>query len=340
MVKHSGQFKRVGGEKHVFPSFHEAADAVQVYLSEVPRGNCRAKAEGDKGGELAGSVRVHDDGRGGTVFTERTRECASWREDAGRKMSYAERRQWRIDSVVREAQKKERLERERKDAAYTASEIWRVSRPVVEHPYLTRKRIKPTSTMREADASIVDEILSGRGIRNDHGELYRTGLHGRLLVIPLQNKSSELQSLQFIDAKGKKQFMKTGRVGGLYWLSHPVEAYQSSTVIGIAEGMATALSVELVKGFPCVAAMSSGNLGNVARLWADRFRQGKRFLILSDVGNGEDDAREAAESIGALCFKPPITDEVVRRFRLQTGGDKPTDWNDFYIATGDLTNEG
>lgn len=79
--------------------------------------------------------------------------------------------------------------------------------------------------MREADASIVDEILSGRGIRNDHGELYRTGLHGRLLVIPLQNKSSELQSLQFIDAKGKKQFMKTGRVGGLYWLSHPVEAY-------------------------------------------------------------------------------------------------------------------
>ena len=47
MIRHSGQFKRVGGEKHVFPSFHEAADAVQVYLSEVPRGNCRAKAEGD-----------------------------------------------------------------------------------------------------------------------------------------------------------------------------------------------------------------------------------------------------------------------------------------------------
>ena len=61
MIRHSGQFKRVGGEKHVFPSFHEAADAVQVYLSEVPRGNCRAKAEGDKSGELAGSIRVHDD---------------------------------------------------------------------------------------------------------------------------------------------------------------------------------------------------------------------------------------------------------------------------------------
>ena len=38
MIRHSGQFKRVGGEKHVFPSFHEAADAVQVYLSEVPEG--------------------------------------------------------------------------------------------------------------------------------------------------------------------------------------------------------------------------------------------------------------------------------------------------------------
>lgn len=339
MVRHSGQFERVGGESFVYPSFYEAADAVQVYLSEAPRANCRAKAEGDKGGELAGSVRVHDDCRGGCVYNERTRLCAVWREDAGRKQSFDERRNWRIEQAVREAQKKERLESERKDAAYTASEIWHNAHPVVEHPYLTRKRVKPTSTMREADASIVDEILSGRGIRNDAGELYRTGLHGRLLVIPLWC-GGLLQSLQFIDANGKKRFMKTGHVGGACWLSHPLEAYQASSTIGIAEGVATALSVELVKGFPCVAAMSSGNLGNVADLWADRFRRGKRFLILSDVGNGEDEARAAAEKIGAAFCVPPINDEVVKRFHQLTGGDRPTDWNDFYIATGKLKNEG
>lgn len=339
MVRHSGQFERVGGEKFVFPSFHEAADAVQVCLSEVPRRNCRAKAEGDKGGERAGSVRVHDDGRGGCVYNERTRLCAVWREDACRRMSFEERRQRRIDQAVRESQRKERLESDRKDASYTASEIWHNARPVVEHPYLTRKRVKPTCTMREVDAPIVDEILAGRGIRNERGEPYRTGLHGRLLVIPLWYGGS-LQSLQFIDANGKKRFMKTGHVGGAYWISHPLEAYRSSSVIGIAEGVATALSVELVNGFPCVAAMSSGNLRNVADLWADRFRQGKRFLILSDVGNGEDEARAAAEKIGAVFCVPPINDEVVRRFRLLTGGDRPTDWNDFYIATGKLKNEG
>lgn len=340
MVKHSGQFERVGGEKFVFPSFHEAAEAVQVYLFEAPRANCRAKAEGDKSGELAGSVRVHDDCRGGCVYNERSRMCAVWREDAGRRMSRAERRDWRIDSAIREAQKKERLESERRYAADTASEIWRNAHPVVKHPYLTRKRIKPTSTMREVDASIVDEIFSGRGIRNDQGELCRTGLYGRLLVIPLRNKDGLLESLQFIDAKGKKRFMAKGRVGGLCWLSHPLEAYQASSVIGIAEGVATALSVELVKGFPCVAAMSSGNLENVADSWAGRFRRGKRFFILGDKGNGEDEARAAAERIGAALYVPPINDEVVRRFRLLTGGDKPTDWNDFYIATGDLNNEG
>lgn len=340
MVKHSGQFERVGGEKFVFPSFYEAADAVQVYLPEAPRANCRAKAEGDKGGEFAGSIRVHDDCRGGCVYNERSRKCAVWREDAGRRMSRAERRDWRIDSVIREAQKKERLKSERRHAADTASEIWRNAHPVVEHPYLTRKKIKPTSTMREVDASIVDEILSGRGVRNDQGKLCRTGLYGRLLVIPLRNKDGLLESLQFIDAKGKKRFMAKGRVGSLCWLSHPLEAYQASSVIGIAEGTATALSVELVHGFPCVAAMSSGNLKNVAELWADRFRLGKKFIILSDVGNGEDDAQAAAETIGALCHRPPINDEVVRRFCLLTGGDKPTDWNDYYIATGKLKNEG
>ena len=334
-VQHSGQFERVG---KTFGTVVEACEAVGVESSRIPRINGRLDASG-KHGKGDAAIRFHSDNRGGCVFNHQTRQCAVWRDDAGRRQSFEERRQWRIEQAVRESQRKERLESDLKDASYTASEIWHNARPVVEHPYLTRKRVKPTCTMREADASIVDEILAGRGIRNESGELYRTGLHGRLLVIPLLC-GGLLQSLQFIDANGKKRFMKTGHVGGACWLSHPLEAYRSSSTIGIAEGVATALSVELVNGFPCVAAMSSGNLGKVADLWADQFRQGKRFLILSDVGNGEDEARAAAEKIGAAFCVPPINDEVVRRFRLLTGGDRPTDWNDFYIATGKLKNEG
>ena len=336
MVNHSGQFERVG---KLFSSVFEAADAVQVYVSEIPRTHCRAKAEGDKGNAKAGSIRVHADSRGGTVYNERSRLCASWREDAGRKTSRKERHQWRIDQAIREAEKAESQKREDREAAVTASEILRACRPVGEHPYLKRKRIKPTGTMFEADASTVDRILIGRGIRNERGELFRTGLHGRLLVLPLSRGGVGCALLQFIDGNGKKQFMKSGRVPEACWLSRPLEAYQAAGVIGIAEGMATARSVELVKGFPCVAAMSSGNLRNVARYWANHMPD-KRFVILSDVGNGEKDAELSASAIGAQCFKPPINDEVIRRFRAETGSDgMPTDWNDFYIATGELKDE-
>lgn len=336
MVNHSGQFGRVG---KLFSSVFEAADAVQVYVSEIPRTHCRAKAEGDKGNAKAGSIRVHADSRGGTVYNERVRLCASWREDAGRKASRQERRQWRIDQAIREAEQAESQKREDREAAAIASEILRVCRSVGEHPYLKRKRIKPTDTMFEVDASIVDRVLMSRGIRNEKGEAYRTGLRGRLLVLPLKRGSDDVASLQFIDAAGRKLFMKSGRIAEAFWLSHPLEAYQAAGVIGIAEGMATARSVELVKGFPCVAAMSSGNLRNVARYWANHMPD-KRFVILSDVGNGEKDAERAASDIGAQRFKPPINDEVIRRFRAETGGDgMPTDWNDFYIATGDLKNE-
>lgn len=331
MVNHSGQFERVKG---LFSNVFDAGKAVGVYVTETPRTNCRVRAEGDKGGNKAGSILIHSDYKGGTVYNERTRWCASWREDAGRKLSREERRQQNIQWAISEAEKEERERREIRESRFTASMILRECEPVTSHPYLTKKHITPTSTMFVIDARKVDAIMSERGIRNDKGGMWRTGLNGRLLVLPLL-KDGELSSLQFIDANGKKLFMRTGRVGGAYWLSCPIENYGASSRIGIAEGVATAYSVELVEGFPCVASMSSGNLRNVAMSFARRFPD-KAFVILSDVGNGEEDAIKAGKAIGAPVIKPYFTEEDVKAFKAITGSDKPTDWNDYCIATGRL----
>ena len=331
MVNHSGQFERVKG---LFSNVFDAGKAVCVHVTETPRTNCRVRAEGDKGNDKAGSIRLHSDCRGGTVYNERTRWCASWRDDAGRTLSREERRRQNIQWAISKAEREESERLEILESRFTASTIIRESFLVMNHPYLTRKHIKPTRTMFWIDAHKVDEIMSERGIRNDKGEMWRTGLNGRLLVLPLI-KDGELSSLQFIDAKGQKRFMRTGRVGGAYWLSSPIEVYEASSCIGIAEGVATALSVELVKGFPCVASMSSGNLRNVAMSFARRFPD-KAFVILSDIGNGEEDAKKAGDAIGAPPIKPYFTEEDVRAFKAITGSDKPTDWNDYCIATGRL----
>ena len=332
MVNHSGQFERVKG---LFANPHDAGKAIGVYVNETPRTNCRVRAEGDKGGDKAGSIRLHSDYRGGTVYNERTRWCASWRDDAGRRLTREERREQNIQWAISKAEKAESERREIRESRFTASMILRECKPVTSHPYLTKKHIKPTSTMFEIDAREVDAIASERGIRNDQGGMWRTGLNGRLLVIPLV-KDGELSSLQFIDANGKKRFMRTGRVGGAYWLSCPIEVYQASNRIGIAEGVATALSVEMVEGYPCVASMSSGNLRNVAESFARKFPE-KVFVILSDVGNGEDDAIKAGKAIGAPVVKPLFTEELIKAFQLATGSkDTPTDWNDFCIAIGRL----
>ena len=330
MTQHSGQFERVKG---LFSSAYEAGQAVGARINTTPRGNCRVHVEGDKGRNFAGSIRMHSDFRGGTVFNHRTRMCASWRDDAGRKLTYEERRQANIDWAVQKAKKAEKERQDAIEGAYTASLIFKSCRPCTDHPYLRKKHITPTSTMYEIDARSVEIIMRDRGIRADVGSLYHCCMKGKLLVIPIMKKGA-LCSLQFITAEGKKQFMKTGSVGSAYWLSRPLEAYRLHDVIGIAEGVATARSIEMVEGIPCVASLSSGNLKNTAIAIRELFPD-SNILILSDVGNGEGDAVNAGKSIGAPVAKPFFTDEIIRDFKIVTGSkDNPTDWNDYCIATG------
>lgn len=105
--------------------------------------------------------------------------------------------------------------------------------------------------------------------------------------------------------------------------------------IGIGEGVATVLSVAQVKGFPVVSAMNCGNLEAVANVFRARFPKAK-LLILSDVGNGEKEALKASQAVKGRLAIPKFTDALRAEFKRITGKDNPTDFNDYYLAKGEI----
>lgn len=329
-VNHSGQFERVG---RLYKAAADACDAVQVDPSRLPRGNGRANVLGAHGKGDA-SIRLHADNRGGCVFNHKTRQCAVWREDAGQRMSREERRRRKREEVIRRAEEEERERRRFIFGSETARIILRAAAPIQSHEYLKKKHVRPICQMYGIDSEAVNDVLRERGYRNESGEFSRCFLAGFLLVIPIY-RDSVIQSLELIGADGRKYFLKDAVKSGGYWMTRNPSAYLDASVIGIGEGVATVMSVDLVKGFPCVAAMDCGNLIRVAK----RIRginPRARLVILSDVGNGEQQAVDAANACHGVVALPRFTDALRTRFKTVTGGDKPTDWNDYFIATGEL----
>ena len=105
--------------------------------------------------------------------------------------------------------------------------------------------------------------------------------------------------------------------------------------IGIAEGVATALSVSQQMSLPVVAAMDCGNLMDVAISIQKRFPYAK-IQVFGDVGNGEEEARDAAQAVCGTCSFPEFDDDVIERFYCLTGSYNPTDFNDYFMAVGEI----
>lgn len=195
--------------------------------------------------------------------------------------------------------------------------LWHEADPVGDHPYLVNKCIKPNKRMRQITCRQIQPIL----------DWAPWGLRDPLLCIPLTDGIG-LVSMQFIDVEGCKRFLKGHKTTGAYWCTGKAKPNEP---LGIAEGVATALSVASVNKFPVVAAMSCGNLVTVAKKMRVRFPD-KEIYLLSDMGAGETDAQTAAWTIGASIAIPPFTAEMLQSYP----DGKPSDFNDFYRILGIL----
>jgi putative DNA primase/helicase len=238
----------------------------------------------------AGGFENHRDGRG----------WEPWCAKIKREFSAAERAEHQRRMAEARAQR-DADDRQRKEAARErAGAIWRAaSLHCDDYPYFEQKHI------------------SAHGAR-----LWRDRL-----VIPVLDLDGTLHSLQFIDQRGGKRFLTDGRVAGC---CYPIGPLVDGEVIAVAEGFATATTINAATGFPAVATFHAGNLAAVARAVRERYPASKIILAADDdhrtEGNpGLTTAREAAALVRGVVAVPKF------------GADRPdqfTDFNDLGFFAG------
>ena len=325
----------------------EACDAIGVQYRESYRGHGFGYLRLYEGGKTDGRVKNFDDGRGGVVFNQREKTMAVWLDDfdKGKKLSKAQKKQIQEQIAINRARFEAEEKAKHELAARYAALIYRTAKPCSNHPYLTAKRVPMTETLRvisyEEALSILKTYYAEVGKAEPFAIPSRGGnglVKGSpLLVVPMRGEAKDFQAVQLIDEAGGKSFLWGCKKSGAYWQTEPLPEYAPDETIsvGIAEGVATALSVAYVKGIPVISAMDCGNLPPVALQIRARFPKAK-ILILSDVGNGEKDALKAAQSVNGHLAIPKFTDALKADFERLTGKGNPTDFNDFYLAKGDL----
>ena len=183
------------------------------------------------------------------------------------------------------------------------------------HPYLTRKQVRPPDTLYQMP---VEKLLELIGY---HPQAGGERLEGEVLIAPVGDWDG-LTTLELIDGAGRKATLAGGRKAGCWWAAQPMPETCDHLLIG--EGVATVLSACEATGWPGVAALSCGNLKSVAKAMRGRYPDA-RIVILADIGNGQDKAEDAAKAVDGLLAVPDF------------GKDRPegsTDFNDLALCLG------
>ncbi len=194
--------------------------------------------------------------------------------------------------------REEDLARTRKESEARAGQIiGQAAMANPEHPYLSKKQILPHQA-RQQDNN---------------------------LILPLFDINGALKSLQFIKPDGEKRFLSGGAKKGCFC---PLGPWPPQDKIIIAEGFATAATVQQASGLTCLVAFDAGNLEPVAMAIKQAY-PGISIIVAADndhttEGNpGKTKGEAAASAVGGKMLLPePLA------------GAQATDWNDVACALG------
>lgn len=289
----------------------------------------------------AGAIYWFADNSGGMCFNWQTgRKAIFYFDYQGKRPSRAELRKMQAEM----RKQRERYEAETRARQYAvsilAAQIWDgADSPMAGHKYLVRKRLpQARNGLRCIALDKAQALIDQAAIEQEDGEGQTLRGQGRLLVVPLTDDKGVICSVQLIDESGRKTFLKGGRKKGLLWRPRGL-SFDAGTegAIGVAEGVATAMSVTLLYGVPCVAALDAGNLLPCAETLRRQFPgHALRFYADKDAsGVGEEKAKAAVRALalqGARCavLLPPFTEEIEAEFTRRTG-KAPTDFNDYWM---------
>ena len=153
------------------------------------------------------------------------------------------------------------------------------------------------------------------------------------LIIPLYDINGEIKSIQRIGQDGQKIFQAEAPIKGLFFSLGLFELKIAPRLILIAEGFATAAKIYELTRVPCVAAMSCGNLEEVAKSLKEKYKS--KIVVMADndlkkaMEKGYNPGIEAAhelveKNIAVEMIAPPFTD-----------ADSGSDWDDYAIKYGE-----
>ena len=144
------------------------------------------------------------------------------------------------------------------------------------------------------------------------------------LLLGLVDESGTVSAAQTITQQGEKRLLAGSAKRGAY---HAVNAADAPQSVLIAEGLATALSVHLIRPEALtVCAIDAGNLQPVAQAMHQRYPNAQ-IIIAADndikpgePNTGKDAAEKAAKAVSGWVALPPTV--------------KKADWNDYHQQHG------
>lgn len=236
---------------------------------------------GKRNGNTAGWCKFFSDGKGG-VYGDWSQDFSeSWQAKRETPLTEAERKAFK-DKCEREKQARQaERDRQHAEARKMAQKIWGEAKPEIgEHRYLR------------------DKGANAHGIRCSADRL----------VIPVRSTDGTLHSVQYIDPRGAKRFLKEGRISGCY---HAIG--KPSDTLCVCEGYATGASIHEATGYAVAVAFNAGNIEAVARALREKLPDIRIILCADDdiytQGNtGLTKATTAAHAVNAALAIPDFAD--------------------------------
>ena len=296
--------------KKLFKSPQEACDALNVILDKPvppPGGHLRLMHKNSRTHDRSVYLNVYTENFG-CVYCFRTKQKVFWNSENNDLSSFHQTQ----------------LIESRKSNYELMKRLLRVATRIKAHLYLEKKCLRAYANypLYELRRKYVEKLYSVSFMKNFQGE--------RFILVPMQDKHGRFQTAQLINENGDKRFLRGSTKN--YFFS--IGDLKNAEVIGIAEGVATALSVSQIEVFPVVAAMSCSQFCNVVPIIKATYPKAK-LIVLSDIGNGEQEARKVAFENSVHFVVPHFSKEEIEEFEQLTN-NKPTDFNDYFILRGDL----
>ena len=239
----------------------------------------RFRVRGDKARQKSGWYKLFGDRLPAGAFGSwRGDVCIKWHAHGTQLLTDADREE--IEAIQARVlyEREQEAKRQHAAAAQSAAHIWQTTADAAaDHPYLTRKGVKPHGLHQTADGRLVMPIYVG----------------------------DRLTSLQYIDGDGTKCFHAGGEVAAGYYMI-PAAQHESRTLY-ICEGYATGASIAEATGAAVVVALNAGNLLKVAPWIRTQLPDGDLVIVADNDANGvgQEKAHEAAALSGARVIVPP-----------------------------------